>query len=156
MPDEPDEPRVHLAIGSRFENIELVQVVLEDALEGMGVDGDTRHWVGLAVREAVANAIKHGNRQDPDKQVEVDWGVEGSELVVHVRDEGEGFDADHLDSPLAPENLLRPTGRGIFYMKSFMDAIDYAPGPTGGTEVTLRKRVAGRPAEALGIPQEGQ
>lgn len=151
-----DEPRAHLAIGSRFENIELVQVVLEDALEGMGVDDDTRHWVGLAVREAVANAIKHGNRQDPRKQVEVDWGVEGSELVVHVRDEGEGFDPGQLQNPLAPENLLKPTGRGIFYMKSFMDRIDYASGPVGGTEVTLRKRMAGRPAEASGISQEGQ
>ncbi|HEX5760833.1 MAG TPA: ATP-binding protein [Thermoanaerobaculia bacterium] len=152
----PEEPRVHLAICSRFENIELVQVVLNDALEGMGIDDDTRHWVGLAVREAVANAIKHGNRQDPGKQVEVDWAVEGSELIVRVRDEGEGFDAARLDNPLAPENLLKPNGRGIFYMKSFMDRIDYGSGPDGGTEVTLRKRMAGRPAEASRIPQEGQ
>jgi serine/threonine-protein kinase RsbW len=152
----PDEPRVHLAIGSRFENIELVQVVLNDALEGLGVDEDTRHWVELAVREAVANAIKHGNRQDPRKQVEVGWEVEGGDLVVRVRDEGEGFDPGNLDDPLAPENRLKPDGRGIFYMKSFMDRIDYTSGPGGGTEVVLRKRLAGRPAEERGIPQEGK
>lgn len=138
----PDEPRVHLAIGSRFENIELVQVVLDDALEGLGVDEEARHWVELAVREAVANAIKHGNRQDPDKQVEVDWEMQRGELVVRVRDQGAGFDPEILNNPLAPENLLKPNGRGIFYMRSFMDHIDYHPGPGGGTEVVLRKRLA--------------
>ena len=151
-----DEPRVHLAIGSKFENIELVQVVLDDALEGMGIDSETRHWVELAVREAVANAIKHGNREDPRKQVEVDWGVEAGELLVRVRDEGEGFDPGHLDSPLAPENLLKPSGRGIFYMRSFMDRIDYHAGAEGGTEVVLHKRLPGRTAENGDIPQEGQ
>ncbi len=151
-----DEPHAHLAIHSRFENIELVQVVLDDALEGMGIDSETRHWVELAVREAVANAIKHGNRQDPHKQVEVDWGVEAGELQVRVRDHGEGFDPGHLDSPLAPENLLKPSGRGIFYMRSFMDGIDYHSAADGGTEVVLRKRLPGRPAENGDIPQEGQ
>jgi serine/threonine-protein kinase RsbW len=154
MPDA--EPRVHLAIGSRFENIELVQVVLDDALEGMGIDAETRHWVELAVREAVANAIKHGNRQDPGKQVEVGWAVEERDLVVRVRDQGEGFDPGHLDNPLAPENLLKPNGRGIFYMRSFMDRIDYHSAPGGGTEVVLRKRLPGRPAENGDIPQEGK
>ncbi|MGH9362601.1 MAG: ATP-binding protein [Thermoanaerobaculia bacterium] len=154
MPDA--EPRVHLAIGSRFENIELVQVVLDDALEGMGIDSETRHWVELAVREAVANAIKHGNRQDPDKQVEVGWAVEERDLVVRVRDQGEGFDPGHLDNPLAPENLLKPNGRGIFYMRSFMDRIDYHSAPGGGTEVVLRKRLTSRSAENGDIPQEGK
>ena len=151
-----EEHRFHLAIGSRFENIELVQVVLDDSLQGMGVEEDTRHWVELAVREAVANAIKHGNLEDPEKQVEVDWELRGGELLVRVRDQGEGFDPGLLGDPLAPENLLRPNGRGIFYMKSFMDRIDYQAGPAGGTEVVLHKRLAGQPAENQSIPQEGQ
>jgi serine/threonine-protein kinase RsbW len=143
----PQERHFHLDVGSRFENIELVQVVLRDSLERLGVDEDTRHWVDVAVREAVANAIKHGNAQDPGKQVHVDLFREGDEVVIRVEDEGTGFDPDQLQNPLAPENLLKPNGRGIFYMKSFMDDIHYAPRPGGGTIVTLRKKVAGPPSE---------
>jgi serine/threonine-protein kinase RsbW len=139
----PEEQRFHLAIGSRFENIELVQVVLRDCLERLGMEEDARHWVDVAVREALANAIKHGNEQNPSKQVHVDFVVEGEELVIRVEDEGVGFDPAQLGDPLAPENLLRPNGRGIFYMKSFMDEIQYGAGPGGGTMVTLRKRLTG-------------
>lgn len=138
-----EDHRFHLDVGSRFENIELVQVVLRDALEQLGVDDDSRHWVDLAVREALANAIKHGNVQDPEKQVHIDLFLDGGDLVVRVGDEGEGFDPSSLHDPLAPENLLRPSGRGIFYMKSFMDQIDYGARPGGGTVVTLRKRLTG-------------
>ena len=139
MPD--GEPRIHLAIGSHFENIELVQVVLNDALDRLGLDEETRHWVDLAVREAVANAIKHGNRQDPAKKVEVDVVIAAQELVIQVEDEGTGFDPEALDDPLAPGNRLKPSGRGILYMKRFMDDIHYGPRPGGGTVVTLRKRL---------------
>jgi serine/threonine-protein kinase RsbW len=137
----PEEYRFHLAIGSRFENIELVQVVLRDCLERLGLEEDSRHWVDVAVREALANAIKHGNEQNPSKQVHVDLAVEDNHLVIRVEDEGLGFDPAHLGDPLAPENLLRPNGRGIFYMKSFMDEIKYGIQPGGGTVVTLRKRL---------------
>ncbi len=143
----PQERHFHLDVGSRFENIELVQVVLRDSLERLGVDEDTRHWVDVAVREAVANAIKHGNAQDPGKQVHVDLFREGDDVVIRVEDEGIGFDPAQLDNPLAPENLLKPNGRGIFYMKSFMDDIQYGPRPGGGTIVTLRKKVAGPPTQ---------
>lgn len=144
----PEEHRFHLAIGSRFENIELVQVVLNDSLERLGLDSDARHWVDIAVREAVANAIKHGNAQDPGKTVEVDAGVDSGELVIRIEDQGTGFDPAELSDPLAPENLLKPNGRGIFYMRSFMDAVDYGRRPGGGTVVTLRKRLGGGQAGA--------
>jgi serine/threonine-protein kinase RsbW len=138
----PEENRFHLSIGSRFENIELVQVVLKNALVRLGVDEDKRHWIDLAVREAVANAIKHGNAQNPDKKVLVDLRTEGEDLVIRVQDEGAGFDPDHIPDPLDPGNRLRTTGRGIFYMKSFMDEINYGSAPGGGTLVTLRKRLS--------------
>ena len=150
----PEEYRFHLAIGSRFENIELVQVVLRDCLERLGLEEDSRHWVDVAVREALANAIKHGNEQNPSKQVHVDLAVENGQLVIRVEDEGVGFEPSHLGDPLAPENLLRPNGRGIFYMKSFMDEIQYGAGPGGGTMVTLRKRV-GPKTDTPHHPEEG-
>jgi serine/threonine-protein kinase RsbW len=144
----PEDHRFHLAIGSRFENIELVQVVLRDCLERLGMGEDARHWIDVAVREALANAIKHGNAQNPSKQVRVDLAVEAGSLVIRVEDEGVGFDPTQLGDPLAPENLLRPNGRGIFYMKSFMDEIQYGAGPGGGTMVTLRKRLTGSQADS--------
>jgi serine/threonine-protein kinase RsbW len=140
-----DDKSFHLAIGSRFENIELVQLVLKDTLDQLGLDDDNRHWIDVAVREAVANAIKHGNLEDPARQVHVDLTLEGNAgdlLVIRVQDEGKGFDPSDLEDPLAPENLLKPNGRGIFYMKSFMDDIQYGRRPGGGTVVTLRKRLA--------------
>jgi serine/threonine-protein kinase RsbW len=133
------DSRFHLIIGSRFENIELVQGMLCDALMRAGCDEEGCHWIDLAVREAVANAIKHGNRQDPDKPVEVDVDLSGGELVVRVEDCGEGFELADVADPLAPDQLLAPNGRGLFYMQSFMDAIDYSSRPGGGTVVTLRK-----------------
>ncbi|MEM7585353.1 MAG: ATP-binding protein [Acidobacteriota bacterium] len=137
-----EEPQVRIAIGSRFEHIDLIQVVVDDALERLGLDDDSRHWVGIAIREAVANAIKHGNRQDPEKQVEVELAIAGQQAIIRVGDEGEGFDVQAVSDPLQPENLLKPNGRGIFYMKNFMDEIEYSSKPQGGTVVTLRKKIA--------------
>src|SRR5438309_1157553 len=81
------EHRFHLAIGNRFENIELVQAVLRDCLERLGMEKDRPHWIDLVVREALANAIKHGNAQNPSKQIHVDLAVEGEDLVIRVEDE---------------------------------------------------------------------
>jgi serine/threonine-protein kinase RsbW len=136
-----ESSRFHLAVGSRFENIEIVQVVLNDALERFGLEEDSRHWIDLAVREAVANAIKHGNQEDPAKRVEVEVELSGSDLTIQVFDEGGGFQPESLGDPLAPENLLNPNGRGIFYMRSFMDRVDYNFRPEGGTVVTLKKQL---------------
>lgn len=137
----PDDLLFHLAIGSRFENVEIVQVVLNDALERVGVEEDSRHWIDLAVREAVANAIKHGNQGDPDKRVEVAMRRHDDELVIRVEDQGQGFDPRRVDDPLAPENLLRPNGRGIFYIEKLMDGVEWGASDCGGTAVILRKRV---------------
>ncbi len=141
MPAE--EPQVRISIGSRFEHIDLIQVVVDDALERLGLDDDSRHWVGIAIREAVANAIKHGNQQDPEKEVEVELAIIGDEAIIRVIDQGEGFDPQEVEDPLAPENLLKPNGRGIFYMNNFMDEIEYDTRPEGGTVVTLRKQIIG-------------
>jgi serine/threonine-protein kinase RsbW len=137
----PPELQFHLAISSRFENVEIVQVVLNDCLERLGLGEEDCHPIDLAVREAVANAIKHGNLGDPDKRVEVALETTGEEVVVRVEDEGAGFDPLAVDDPLAPENLLRPSGRGIFYIERFMDGVEWARNEGGGTVVTLRKRV---------------
>ena len=136
-----EEPQVKISIGSRYDHIDLIQVVVDDALARLGLDEDSRHWVGIAIREAVANAIKHGNQQDPDKRVDVELALREGSAIIRVHDDGDGFDLDSVGDPLAPENLLKPNGRGIFYMRNFMDEIDYQNRPEGGTVVTMRKRL---------------
>jgi len=106
------------------------------------------HWVGVAIRESVINAIKHGNRHDESKTVNVEFSLAPSsaptELIVLVRDQGAGFDPSSLADPLAPENLLKANGRGIFFMRSFMDDVDLIRIPEGGMEVRMVKRLPGR------------
>jgi serine/threonine-protein kinase RsbW len=135
-------PEVHLAIGSRFENIELVKVVVEDYLRQLEVDEDARHWIEIAVREAVANAIKHGNRLDAGKKVNATFLLRGMELEITVSDEGEGFDPEEVGDPLNPQNLMKTSGRGIFYMKTFMDRIHYSFHPGGGTSLMMTKNLS--------------
>jgi len=138
---EAEAREYHLVIASRFENIELVQVVIEDALRQTAATDDQRHWIGLALREALANAIKHGNRLDPEKRVDVEAQVGPSLVRIRIRDEGKGFEPEEIRDPLSEENRFRADGRGIFYMRRLMDEVDFRFGPEGGTEVTLIKRL---------------
>lgn len=146
------QPQVHVAIASRLENIELVQVAIEASLDLLALDEETSHRIGLAVREGVANAIKHGNRENPDKRVEVDCILAQSQVIVRIEDEGDGFDPTDLPDPLKAENLLKPSGRGIFFMNQFMDEIDYTFGSDGGTIVTMKKTIA--PSSNEAAPRE--
>lgn len=131
--------RVEITISSRFENIELVQVVAEHLCETSGLDEDSSHWIGMAVREAVANAIKHGNQLDLAKRVFAEFSIEGGRLEIRISDQGSGFDPSEVENPLSPENLMKTSGRGIFYMKTFMDEVEYSFEDEGGTTLVMRK-----------------
>ena len=95
--------------------------------------------IGMAVREAVVNAVVHGNRYNANKKVRFSVVKNSGRLTVRVADEGEGFDSEHLPDPLAPENLLRTSGRGIFLIRSFMDELEINRPKAGGTELVLIK-----------------
>ena len=137
-----ESERIDITISSRFENIELVQVIAEHLCENAGLDEDGSHWIGMAVREAVANAIKHGNKLDVKKKVQAQFNLRGAELEITISDEGEGFDPDSVGDPLNPQNLMKTSGRGIFYMKTFMDAVHYSFNPSGGTSLVMTKNLA--------------
>ncbi|HEV7766347.1 MAG TPA: ATP-binding protein [Thermoanaerobaculia bacterium] len=137
-----DTERVEITISSRFENIELVQVIAEHLCENAGVDEDGSHWIGMAVREAVANAIKHGNKLDVHKKVNATFELQGYELEITISDEGQGFDPEKVSDPLNPQNLMKTSGRGIFYMKTFMDQVSYSFRPDGGTSLVMTKNLA--------------
>jgi serine/threonine-protein kinase RsbW len=132
---------IRMSLSSRFENIEMVQHLCGRLMEGRDIEEETRHWILMAVREAVANAIKHGNRLDASKHVHLEMDVVADTLVISIRDEGEGFDPAAVDDPLAPENRLKTSGRGIFYMKTFMDDVRFQRHPRGGMEIVLKKNL---------------
>ena len=136
-----DGERIEITISSRFENIELVQVIAEHLCENAGVDEDGSHWIGMAVREAVANAIKHGNKLDVGKKVNATFELHGSDLEITISDQGEGFDLAKVGDPLNPLNLMKTSGRGIFYMKTFMDQIHYSFQPGVGTSLLMTKKL---------------
>lgn len=137
---------VRLQIHSKFDMVDFVQVISDRVGQLAGLDDDTVHWIGVAVRESVINAIKHGNREDYAKMVTVEFAVtplsEPNQLMVRVLDQGEGFEPDEVADPLAPENILKSSGRGIFFMRSFMDDVVLQRGAQGGMEVRMVKKLA--------------
>ena len=148
MTESTSEPKVHLEIGSRLENVELVQIAVEAALQQLPVEETFAHQVGTAIREAVANAIEHGNQSDPTKRVEVDFGLEGDDIVITVTDEGLGFEPNNIPDPLEPENLLKPNGRGILLIREFMDRVEYSFNYDRGTALIMRKQMVLPPEES--------
>jgi serine/threonine-protein kinase RsbW len=137
---------VRLQFCSAFDMLDFVQVVSDHLCRRIGFDEDSMHWVGVAVRESVINAIKHGNQSDKSKLVHVEFTSStdpgAGELAVSIRDEGKGFDPDALADPLAPENMLKSSGRGIFLMRNFMDDVELRRAPEGGMEVRMVKKLA--------------
>jgi serine/threonine-protein kinase RsbW len=141
---------VRLEFTSAFEMLDFVQVVSDHLAKRVGLDDDAMHWVGVAIRESVINAIKHGNRNDSSKRVFVEFGTsmgDVPELSISVRDQGEGFDPGQVANPLDPENLLKSSGRGIFLIRNFMDDVELRRAPEGGMEIRMLKRVQPAPAD---------
>ena len=134
---------IRMTLSSRFENIEMAQHLCGKLLEGREVPDETRHWILMALREALANAIKHGNLQNAAKRVDVEMEVVADTLQIRIRDEGSGFEPQDVADPLAPENRLKTSGRGIFYMKTFMDDVRFRRTDRGGMELTLTKSLGG-------------
>jgi serine/threonine-protein kinase RsbW len=140
------ESTVRLDVHSGFDVLDVIQAVGDHMARRAGLDDESVHWCGVAVRESVINAIKHGNGGDREKRVFVQFTVavdaDLGGMAVTVRDEGRGFDPDALPDPLSPENLLKSSGRGIFLMRNFMDEITLRRAPQGGMEVFMMKRAS--------------
>ena len=135
---------IRLEFTSAFEMLDFVQVVSDHLSRSVGLDEDAMHWVGVAIRESVINAIKHGNCNDIRKRVHVEFTSlqdgGGPGIAIVVRDEGCGFDPTILADPVAPENLLKTNGRGIFLMRSVMDEMTFQRVEQGGMQVRMVKR----------------
>jgi len=134
--------RIEVSIGSALEYLDLIQTITDCITTMMGFEEDSSHWIGMSVRESVTNAIQHGNKLDQSKRVDIGFEVGSDQLSISVRDQGAGFRVENLPNPLDPENLLKPSGRGIFYIRSFMDQVEFRTPSQGGTEILMVKKIS--------------
>jgi serine/threonine-protein kinase RsbW len=144
LPDSTNN-RASLTLASSIESVDLVERTAEEFAERSGFDEDTVPNIAMAVREAAVNAVIHGNSYDPTKQITATFESNSESLIVRITDQGPGLDPDSVPDPLAPENILRGSGRGIFLIKAFMDEVHFRQ-LHPGTELTLIKhRVPAQP-----------
>ncbi len=136
----PTAQRIEVTLETLLESVDLAESIVKRVAEASGFEEDDVHKIGMAVREGVINAYNYGNQHDPAKKIHIIVELEAEKMIVHVLDEGKGFELTEVPDPLAEENLLRTSGRGIFLMRAFMDELHVRPGATGGAELIMSKR----------------
>ncbi len=136
------QQRVSYRMESTLESVNKAEEMADQVASQAGFDEDTRGGISMSVREAMINAVLHGNAYDPAKRVNLTFEQNGQELIITIADEGAGLEPDEVPNPLAPENLMKQSGRGIFLMRAFMDDVRFRK-LDPGTELTLIKRIPG-------------
>jgi serine/threonine-protein kinase RsbW len=135
------EQTTRLVLPSHIEAVGDAAAAAADFVQNCGITEDAAFGINLALREAVTNAMVHGNQEDETKSVEVVFNCMGNALEIVVKDQGEGFDPASVPDPTDPVNILKTSGRGIFLMRSFMDEVEWFARPEGGTTVRMVKKI---------------
>jgi serine/threonine-protein kinase RsbW len=136
----PETGPINYTLESSLDSVNQLEQTAEQLAQKAGLDEDTVFRVSMAVREAAINAVLHGNAYSPDKRVTASFQTTPNDLIIRITDQGAGLDPDTLPDPLAPENLLRGSGRGIFLIRSFMDEVQFRK-LNPGTELTMVKHL---------------
>jgi serine/threonine-protein kinase RsbW len=145
-PTGPRPDPVLLTLDSSLASVDKVEQATEEFAIRAGFDEDTVSNIAMAVREAATNAVLHGNAYDSAKQITASFEANADDLIIRLADQGPGLDPTTLPDPLAPENILRGSGRGIFLIRAFMDEVHFRQ-LHPGTELTLIKhRAPAQPA----------
>jgi len=147
MGGNAEQLAVSVRCGSRREWIDAMQALAERVFDLAGVASDQSYWPVLAVREAVMNAMLHGNKEREGTTVVVEYVIDPVRIEVCVQDQGDGFDVDALADPLSQENLLAEGGRGVYLIRQLMDEVNYSFPAAGGTRVCMIKALVESPAE---------
>ena len=137
----PTNQRLEVTLDTQLESVDLAENIVVRVAQEAGFGEDELHRLGMAVREGVINAYNYGNQQDRRKKILMTVELDPDKMVVRVLDEGKGFELTEVPDPLAEENLLRTSGRGLFLMKAFMDEFDVKSGPNGGAELVMVKHL---------------
>jgi serine/threonine-protein kinase RsbW len=134
--------RVSYTLDSTLETVNNAEETATRMATDAGFADEEIMKISMAVREAAVNAVLHGNAYDPGKKVTLAFELTARDLIITIRDQGKGLDLSKVPDPLAPENLLKTSGRGIFLIRSFMDVVEIHPSQTG-TELKMIKHVHG-------------
>jgi serine/threonine-protein kinase RsbW len=126
-----------------LEELDAVQAFIDRVSKAFHLSEDLTYWMELTVSESMINAIRHGNQSDPNKNVGLQISFDGKTIEVIVEDQGKGFRLEDLADPTKTENLLKPCGRGILIIRSFMDEVALSPREGGGSRLRMVKYVAG-------------
>jgi serine/threonine-protein kinase RsbW len=137
----PDTKHLEVTLDTHVESVNLAEEMCVRVAEAVGFNEDECYRIGMSVREGVINAFHYGNQEKPEKKIHLAVDISGEKLTIHVTDEGKGFRLSDVPDPLAEENLLSTSGRGIFLMRAFMDEFDVVPGRTGGAELVMSKKL---------------
>jgi serine/threonine-protein kinase RsbW len=137
----PPAKRAEITLETQIESVDLAEEIATRIAASAGFVEEDQHKIGMSVREAVINAHNYGNQGLPEKRIQLIIELEPEKLVLHVVDEGKGFDPNSVPDPLQEENLLRTSGRGLFLMRAFMDEFAIQKAPHGGTELVMAKRL---------------
>jgi serine/threonine-protein kinase RsbW len=146
----PPTQRLEVTLDTELESVDLAENIVIRVAEAAGFDEDDVHKLGMAVREGVVNAYNYGNAQDKQKKILLTVEFERDQMVVHIVDEGTGFDLKDVADPLAEENLLRTSGRGIFLMRAFTDELHVGRAATGGAHLRMHKNLPRSKADSRG------
>jgi serine/threonine-protein kinase RsbW len=141
----PDTKHLEVTLDTHVESVNLAEEMCVRVAEAIGFSEDECYRIGMSVREGVINAFHYGNQEKPEKKIHLAVDITGEKLIIHVTDEGRGFHLSDVPDPLAEENLLSTSGRGIFLMRAFMDEFDVVPGRTGGAELIMTKKLPPHP-----------
>ena len=146
--------RIEVTMQTLLESVHLAEEISRSVAATLGFCDDDRDKISLAVREGVANAVYYGNQERPEKLVRLIFEVDADRFIVRILDQGPGFNLDDVPDPLAQENLLKTSGRGIFLMRAFMDEFDVLRSSAGGAELVMTKRLP--PCGAERPPADGR
>lgn len=131
--------KIELNLPSLLESVDKAASEAEVFARQNGFGDEALFAIDMAVREAVANAVKHGNKLDETKQVVIGFNNLNKGLEITVRDFGEGFEVDEIPDPTNPENLLKANGRGVLFMRTFMEEVEWINHANGGMVVKMCK-----------------
>jgi serine/threonine-protein kinase RsbW len=147
--------RIEVTLDTLLESVDLAEDITLRVAEIVGFDEEQRYRIGMSVREAVINAYEYGNAQDRARHIYLVFEMLAAELVIHVRDQGTGFRLEDVPDPLADENLLKTSGRGLFLIRAFMDRLQVIFAPAGGAELIMTKRLPPAQSPASAGASEG-
>jgi serine/threonine-protein kinase RsbW len=139
----PESKHLEVTLETQVDSVNLAEEMCLRVAEAAGFGEDECYRIGMSVREGVINAFHYGNQEHPDKKIYLAVDLTQDKMTIHVVDEGKGFNLRDVPDPLAEENLLSTSGRGIFLMRAFMDEFNVVPGRTGGAEIIMSKKLPG-------------